>query len=413
MFTKIVRSVRRLFSSRDGGVAIQIGIGIVALTGMTGLGAETTYLYYKQRQMQSATDAASLSGAIALTQSGSPEIEARAVAARMGFAHGVDGVTVTVNVPPRSGSNTSISNAVEVGITQPQNMAIMGTLMMQSVSVGTRSVAKPTSEGRFCVLALDPSASQALFLNNNAVISNENCGVAVNSTSATALVLDNNAEIKGPTNVTGGWSLSNNAQLSGPHVQYAPPTADPYENVGVGDVPGCTTQTSEGSNQVTLNLTPGHFCNGWDFKNQAVLNLAPGIYYIDSKLSIKNGVVINGTSGVTLVINGNYAIDIANNAVLNLNASVDGNFAGIAIYGLRTATSSVLQKFSNNTILNLQGAVYFPNQTLEFDNNGTTLPNGCTQVIGRKVKLMNNVDLGNNCLNTGVKPLGPPAELIE
>ena len=59
-------------------------------------------------------------------------------------------------------------------------------------------------------------------------------------------------------------------------------------------------------------------------------------------------------------------------------------------------------------MLNLTGALYFPNQILELDNNTSSLPNhGCTQVIGRMVRFMNNVDLGSNCAGTGVKPIGP------
>jgi hypothetical protein len=383
---------------------------------MTGLGAEATYLLYKQREMQSATDAASLSGALALTQSGSPETEARAVASQMGFTHGVDGVTVTVHVPPVSGSNTSASNAVEVGISQPQQTTIIGALIMRTLSLSTRSVAKPQTAGNYCVLALNPSASQSMFLNNNAIISNPNCGVAVNSTNSTALLISNNAQIKGAVRVSGGASVSNNASppLSKMTLN-APPISDPYADVQSPTAPACTSQSGSGSNNITRNLTPGHFCSGWDFKNNVVLNLAPGTYYIDSKLSIKNNVVINGTAegGVTLVINSNYAIDIANNATLNINAPISGDNAGLAFFGPRNSTPSVLQKFSNNTIMNIQGAVYFPSQTLEFDNNGSTQPNGCTHVVASKIRLMNNAELGNNCQNTGVKPLGPPAELVE
>jgi hypothetical protein len=73
----------------------------------------------------------------------------------------------------------------------------------------------------------------------------------------------------------------------------------------------------------------------------------------------------------------------------------------------------VLQKFSNNAVLNLTGAVYFPNQILEFDNNGTAAAHGCTHVIGRMVKMMNNAELKNDCEDTGVRAIGAPAQLVE
>ena len=72
--------------------------------------------------------------------------------------------------------------------------------------------------------------------------------------------------------------------------------------------------------------------------------------------------------------------------------------------------------FANNTVLNLTGAVYFPNQIVNFNNNGTTAPSGgCTQVIGRRVTIANNVTLRANCNGTGTEQVSfaGAANLIE
>lgn len=414
MLKCIGASVRRLFSSQRGGISVHIGLGIMALAGMSGLGAETTFLYYKQRQMQAATDAASLSGVVALMHGGNASNEVAAIAGRMGFTTGMDGVTVTVHSPPVNGAYSGTSGAVEVQISQPHNMVLMRLFTNSSVTVATHSVASQSGGGgKYCVLALDPSAAQAMSLKNNAAMPNTECGAAVNSTSDTALALSNNAAIFGPVAVSGSWSLANNAKLWGAHTDHATATPDPYADVQVETAPACTAQSGSGSNNLTRNLTPGHFCSGWDFKNNVTLNLAAGTYYIDSKLSLKNNVVLNGLGGVTIVVNGNYAIDIANNATLNMTAPTSGNYSGITFMGLRTATSTVTQKFSNNTVLNVTGAVYFPNQIVEFDNNGTTSPTGCTQVIGRKIVMMNNANLDNNCDGTGVTQIGASVRLVE
>lgn len=415
MVNLIVRFVDRLIGARRGSVAVQIGLALGVLVGMAGLGTEGSFLIYKHRQIQSATDSAALSGALALSHADprDPESEVRAIAAGLGFRHGASQVTVTVNVPPVTGSHTGNMEAVEVIIAQPQNLSMMRLFGQAAVNVGARSVALRTETGRFCILALDPTVAQAMYLSNNAVIANPNCGAAINSTSSSALVMNNNAVINGPVVTRGSWSLANNAQLNGsPLIQHGTLVADPYADIQLQPAPACTGQSGSGSNDVTRNLTPGHFCGGWDFKNNVVLNLAAGTYYIDDKLSIKNNVTINGT-GVTLVINGNYAMDIDNNAHVNISAPTSGDYAGLVVFGLRTATPGVLQKFSNNTVLNIQGAVYFPNQILEFDNNGVTTAQGCTHVIGRMVRLMNNAELKNDCAATGVRPISPPAQLVE
>jgi hypothetical protein len=416
MFRRISTLLQRLVSSREGSVALQIGIGLAVLAGTVGLGTEGTVLIYKHRQMQSAADSAALSGAMALTQvyPRDPQSEARAVAARLGFVHGADEVNVTVNVPPLSGGQAGNAGAVEVVISQPQDLAMLRMFGGDSVNVGTRSVATRSATGRFCVLALDMTANQSMYVSNNAALTDPNCGVAVNSNSATALVMNNNAFINGPAITRGAFSLANNAHIYGePRIEHGTAIADPYADIQLQTPPACTGQSGSGSNNVTRNLTPGRFCSGWDFKNNVTLNLAPGTYYIDSQLSLKNNVVVNATGGVTLVVNGDYAIDIANNATINLTAPTSGDYAGMAFFGRRDATSTVLQKFSNNAILNIEGAIYFPNQILEIDNNGTTHPNGCTHAVARKIQFMNNVALGNNCDGTGVKPIGPPPQLVE
>ena len=415
MLSRTASAILRPVTSERGSVAVQIGVGLAVLIGMAGLGTEGSFLLYKHRQMQSVSDSAALSGAMALSQADSrgPESEARAIAAGLGFGHGAAQVAVTVNVPPASGAYAGNAEAVEVILAQPQDLLIMRLFGDAAVNVGTRSVALRDDRGRFCILALDPAAAQAMHLSNNAVIPNTECGVAVNSTSNSALYMRNNAAINGRVTTRGGWDLANNAALNGsPLEQHGPSIVDPYANVQLQAAPACTAQSGSGSNNVTRNLTPGHFCGGWTFANNVVLNLAAGTYYIDSKLSIKNNVTVNGT-GVTLVVNGNYAIDIGNNVTLDIAAPTSGDYAGLAFFGLRNATSSVLQKFSNNTVLNIQGAVYFPNQILEFDNNGATTSQGCTHVIARMVRMMNNVELKNDCAGTGVRPISPPAHLVE
>jgi Flp pilus assembly protein TadG len=420
MFNRIATSVRKVLSSRRGSVAIQMGLSIVSIIGIVGLGTEGTFLVYKQRQLQSATDSAAMSAVIALAQEypRDPESEASAIAANLGFVNGVNGTVVTVNNPPTSGAYAGDSDAIEVIIRQPNTVSMTRLFSNKLVNVSARSVARQW-KGRFCVLALDPSESQAMYMSNNAVLSSPDCDVAVNSSDASALYMRNNALINRNVITPGGADIADNAEIVGEIIN-APAVEDPYADVQLGTPPPCDTeQTTSGDNNESVNLSPPvpggpvRFCDGLDFKNGATVNLERGTYYIDSKLKLKNNAVLNGTEGVTIVINGNYAIDISNNAVLNITSPSDGNFAGIAFFGRRDATSNVTQKFENNTVMDIDGVVYFPNQILEFDNNGTTQPEGCTLLIARKVKVMNNVELLNDCDETKVKPISPGAKLVE
>ena len=403
----------KFIAARRGSVAIQIGLLLTVLCGMAALGTEMGLLLWKQRQMQAAADAAAMAATTAFA-AGYPadfQVEARAVAGTMGFVHGTDGTNVTAYHPPVSGAYAGDTNAIAVVVSQPQTLYLVSLFRDGLFNVGARAVAFVGNSGIYCMLALHPTASGAIAVSNNAIVTNPLCGVAANSSSRSAMTVSNNGAVNGPVSVHGNWTLSNNAHLYGsPLIHDGPIIADPYANVALQTIPACTSQSGSGKNNVTINVTPGHFCSGWDFSNNVVLNVAAGAYYIDQKMSIKNNVIVNATGGVTFIINGNYAVDIGNNARLNLTAPTTGPYAGLAFFGTRTGTTSVTQVFSNNATLNIQGTIYFPSQTIEIDNNGATTANGCTHVIAQIIEIENNVRLDNNCDATGVLPIGalPP-----
>jgi hypothetical protein len=367
--------------------------------------------------MQSAADGAAMSAATALGF-GYPtdfRMEGKAVSAKDGFTDGVDGTTVTINSPPANGSYAGDPNAVEAIISQPQTLNLIKLFRSGLFDVGARAVAVAEPGFRYCFLSLDLSASEAFYVQNNAIVSNPNCGVVVDSSAGDALRMRNNAEINGPTYVHGSWDLDVNAQLNGtPNVQDGPVVDDPYADVMLDPIPACTGQSGTASNGATVNLTPGNFCDGFNFQNNVTVNLAPGAYYIDSQFRAQNNVIINGTGGVTLIITGDYALDWGNGLTINLVAPTTGTYAGIALFGPRDGPENVVQDIDNNTTADIQGAIYFPSQILSIHNNGITGSAQCTQIIARVIRIYNNAYANNDCDGTGARPFGPGrSELVE
>ena len=423
-------NLRRLWRDRSGAYSIVTALMLPVLVGFAGFGTEAGLWFFDHQKMQGAADAAAYSAGLAysLGNTAGYSTEAKAVAAQYGFVDGSGGTTVTVNQPPASGSHTATTGAVEVIIQQSQQRLFSAVLTSSALNIAARAVATQNPGHSVCVLGLDPSAANTVSLTNNATLPNPNCALASNSSSASGLSLSNNAVVDGPTTSHGGDSLANNSALNGtPNLTNAATIPDPYASENPPAPPTCTAQNGvvtgphRGTLQVTADTTVNgvgvtHFCSGLNFSNNISVNFAPGIYFIDQQFIVSNNATLSG-SGVTFVINGNYAIGcatctppgISNNAILNLQAPGPGTpTAGIVFFGLRNATSTVTQTFSNNTVLNLTGAVYFPNQIVNFDNNASSSgANGCTQIIGRQVTLSNNVSLGANCPpSTGVTPMG-------
>lgn len=415
--SRYLSRVGRMLRAERGAVAVHIGLISIVLIGFGALGIEVGYLLLKHREMQSAADGAAMSAAAARSY-GYPadfRVEGKAVAAKNGFTDGAAGTTVTINSPPTKGPYAGNSEAVEAIVSQPQTAILIGLFRSGLFDVGARAVAVTQPGFRYCILALDPSASEALYVRNNAVVTNPDCGVAVNSGSSSALSLRNNAAINGPVHVHGDWDLANNANLNGsPNIRNAPVLDDPYANVMLEPLPACTGQSGTAGNNATVTLNPGNFCSGFDFANNTTVNLQPGTYYIGSKFDVTNNVTVNGMGGVTLVITGNYALDWGNNLHINLVAPTSGNYAGIALFGNRSASNNIEHVFNNNSYLDVQGVIYFPNQILRFLNNGITGTSQCTQIVARIIRIYNNAHLDNNCAGTGVRPIGPSlSKLVE
>lgn len=418
MLSRACHEWRALWRDCRGSYSVVTALMLPVVVGFVGFGSEAGLWLYDHQKMQGAADAAAYSAGLAYAAGNTSgfQAEAKAVAAQYGFVDGTGGTTVTVNQPPASGAHTSTPDAIEVVIRQSQTRLFTAALSSSNVDIAARAVATASAADTACVLGLDPAASGTVSLSNNAVLPDPDCGVVSNSSSASGLALSNNAVINGSTSSHGGDSLRNNARLNGhPNLTNAAAVPDPYASENPPSPPACTSQNGAGSNNGSRQLSPdatingvpmAHFCNGLNFTNNFSANFAPGIYFIDQQLVFGNNAIITGTN-VTLVINGNYAISIGNNATVDLTAPTSGPTSGIVFFGGRSATSTVVQDFSNNTILNLTGAIYFPNQILNFDNNASTSGNnGCTQVIARIVQLANNVSLGANCDSAGTTPIG-------
>jgi Flp pilus assembly protein TadG len=416
----VFRSLLHLGHDQRGIAAVTVAITLPLLFAFGALAINSGLWFTIKRQNQSAADAAALSAAYevlagntdvannlipAATEAATPPHNRYAGDALMSGGPSCAGSGSLVCYPY---TDSYVSNGVAVILQQNQS-SLFAYAPLASATIATKAVAVVKKLADACILALDPTAQpNALSLSNNASLVNASCGVASNSTAANALSLSNNATINGPVSVVGGWSLSNGAALNGsPNLQGAPAIPDPYSSLTLPSLPACPTGLNgTAQNNVTVDLIPGRYCGGWDFKNIVTVNLAAGTYYIDTKLSIKNDVTVNATLGVTIVVNGNYAIDIGNNAILNITAPAPGSgqpFPGMAIMDLST-TTNVTQVFDNSTTMNIKGAVYFRNQIIDFQNNASS-PGGCTQIIGRLIHLSNNVYINDNCSGVGTNPL--------
>lgn len=401
---------------RRGASAAMFAIALPVLAGMAALAIDAGTWMVEKRQAQGAADQAAYSAALA-GQAGANSTqwttEARAVAANMGFVDGVGGVTVAVTKPAPGYTG----DYWEVIVAQPQMGGLSRIFLATAPTARARAVAGLANGGNACVVGLNATANDTVRIANNANFSTAGCAIYSNSSSASALNCNNNCTIAASTYVVGGVATQPNSHLNGTTNQTgAAPAVDPYASVSLAGYPSTCTGATATATGGTIN--PGRYCGGINVPNGGSLTLTAGTYWIDQRFTMGNSAAtLNATSGVTIIIRPNpaaeYQMAIGNNAILNITAQSTGPFAGIAIMGLSNNGANA-PNFGNGIQFHILGALYFPNQLLNMDNNAIFDPALCTQLVADRVQLSNNVNMNNNCPGSGIRNFGAGiVQLIE
>src|SRR5579862_745810 len=255
------RSLRGLHSSDNGQTLVLVAVSVMMLMMMAALGVDVGWLHYQKEQMQKAADASALAGAEAMTYGSNWSQAAQNDATANGYQNGQNGITVTVNSPPKIDPIfKGKAGYVEAIVTQARPTFFMKVAGWSSVNVSARAVASTTASGSGCIIALDPTDSNTLLLNGNVSVSSS-CGVFVNSSSSQALNINGNSGylnagtagagigVVGPGTPGSGWSPSGGPYCDGssgfcPQPVNIPSFTDPLENLAEPVPTGCDHNTT-------------------------------------------------------------------------------------------------------------------------------------------------------------------------
>ena len=420
-------TLQRFARDERGVSAIIIGIGLTIMMGGAGLAIDIGLWYNDKRVAQGAADSAAYSAAVDYgagdTATGATSA-AKAIAAQYGLTDGSGGVTVTVNQPPKSGPNTGNSSALEVIIKKTETRFFAG-LFMNSAAVSARAVAIPGSTAsKYCILALDPTAATSVStagvdISGGATVDASACGFQVNASGPDALyltgganLLATNLSVVGNYIVTGGSSMT----VTGPKTTSAPAIADPYANVAVPTPGACAATNTYGSGG-TFTISPATYCNGLTINGGATVTMRPGVYIIDRGLfNLTNGANVTATGGVTIVLTSssgsNYATaTIDGGTTLTITAPTTGATKGLAFFQDQRASSSGVDTVTGGANLNVTGALYFPNQVVNY-SGGTNTTALCTQLIAYRINYTGGTTFKNSCSGTGVTGIGTAATTL-
>ena len=437
-----------MLRDRRGTVAVLLALALSAIVGFAGLGSEVASWYYTKRAMQSAANFAATSAAAELaaaTLSGSTVsgIEltdtGRSVAGIFHFIDGTNSTSVAVSNPPGTTSDltacsspfTSYNCYVEVVISQPQTPLLTALFMSSGPTITSRAVAfantKVADQG--CVMALDPNADVGLTTQGSPSLTLNSCAIYVNSTlNPGALTMGGAASITAAAayivgGINGGGLTTTDGTYTGVN-----PAIDPYQNVSVpwptpkpnaSAGQHCDQNGFSGSGTISASgATPYVFCNGLTITGNKTLNLCPGVYIIDQgSVDLHSGTInappssgCSTTGGVTIILANDTGgappdITVNGNFTLNITAPTTGSTAGLALFEDRVACSSCGNKINGGSTSNITGAIYFPNNSINYTGGSSTGGAVCTQLIAYQITFKGNSTFNSNCSSAGTKTI--------
>jgi len=382
------KRLEQLGKEEEGQALVLGALALVILMLMAGLGVDVGYLRYQKLQMQKAADAGAIAGASDLIYGTSAlaMVAAQHDVTANGFTNGINGTTVTVNIPPASGPWAGNDKYVEVIVAQAAPTFFMRVGGFDTVNVSSRAVASSVASSSGCIYALDPTDS-ATFTAEGSVNINSNCGIRVNSNSATAFYKTGSGNIS-LTNrtdgigVVGGVSEAGSGTITPEPREGIPGFIDPLAYVPAPTVGNCTTT-------MTLTITKsqsvpmGTYCGGIVIATNGTVTFS-GLYVLLGGLTVSPGSfpTLTGT-GVTFYNTGNptypYApITITGSSNSQLSAPTSGSLAGILVFQDRSIVAccgpSTVNTIDGSHGEIYTGAFYFPTTPVTYTANSTFPP---------------------------------------
>ena len=418
--------ISKIWHDRRGNAMIIAAAALPLLIGSAGLATDTIQWALWKRQLQRAADSAAIAGVYERSGSdhatnGVPAAVSKDLALNQHTGMTLQSGYPQVTYPSDSGTSR---DQVQVVLAVKRPLAFSSMFMKNAPLIKTTAVAAAVgTPGEFCVLSLQNNSKTGIQATGNATI-NMDCGMMTNSTSTNSAAGQGSSSVTATTlAAAGGIQQSANWHV-GSYQPYSPKLEDPYKDLAPDDGDSstcaasppalninnsnsgqdlsgdrCFSSLSIGSNR-TLTLRNGRiFINGGGVSIQGTLNLINATIILSNK-----------TAGAGQPIG---TFDMNASGQLNATAPTDGKWSGMAIYQDRRAvddaptgniTASSPNRINGNSTNKVTGVVYFPNQQLTYNGDGTGTAT-CTQFVAKRIYWSGNSGMNNftaNCDMAGI-----------
>ena len=419
----------KLWNDKRGNAMILAAAALPLLIGSAGLATDTIQWALWKRQLQRAADSAAIAGVYDRVAAKSTDGTAAAVDKDLGLNNSLDStkfplVTKTVSFPADVGSQ---KQQVRVVLAVQRPLSFSSMFMANAPLIRTAATAATvSSDGEFCVLSLQNNSKTGIQATGSATITMD-CGMMTNSTSTNSAAGQGSSRVTATTlAAAGGIQQSSNWNVQS-YQPYSPALEDPYKDLtpDSSDFGTCASSPPSltiGNSNTGLVVNGGACYSSLSIGTNRVLTLKNGVYVISGgsvniqgTLNLTNAVLLltNKNSGATQPIG---SLNMNASGQLNGSAMTTGKWKGMAIYQDRRAvdsaptgniSSSSPNKINGNSTNKITGVVYFPNQQLTYEGNGTGSAT-CTQFVAKRIYWSGNSGINNftkNCDLYGISSI--------
>ena len=390
---------RDLIRSTSGSTVIIFALAVPVLLGTAGAAVDYGIWVKQRTQLQSAADAAAMAAARELAVSAYDQKRMQAVAESWAkkalVAEGAElGLTIKVGPLDRGTS-------VQVELRHDQKQYLSGILAVVPGHIEASSVATLQGRRRLCVIALDPSNRQTIYLKSNSWLTAKDCDVHSNSASSSGVESDSGIQVTAERVCSGG-GFYGQGTFFGEKEGDCRKVDDPIADRAPPAIGGCLKTKTSIDNKGKANarhvLEPGTYCGGLFIGGNSYVTLSPGEYIIkDGPFVVDSNADVRG-DGVGFYLTGPGSIfEFLSNARISLDAPRSGPLAGLLFFEDRAAPLLREHAIKTNYASNMTGTVYLPRGRFVVDaTNDVAQQSAFTVIVARQLLLTANPKLTLN-----------------
>jgi Flp pilus assembly protein TadG len=366
MLSRPCNGLRKLARETRGGIAVIFAISLPVLLGTLGLASDYAMMMKVETDLQKAADAAAMAGAREIPLARRDAIQVKSAAQSFAaFALTGDSAATAENLAASQltveASVVDNFSGVKVDIEESWTPFFAHFVQSGITPVRVTATARFVGSNNLCVLGL-AKTNRGVYLDRDARLTGNSCGVFANSTDADGLRVDSGAKLKASVICSaGGSDVSGTATVDPRPITDCPAIADPLASRPAPAFGGCDHNALQIKDQ-NKTLDPGVYCGGLIITGTSIVTLNPGTYVIKDGMLQVSGSATMGGDGVAFFITGKSAgkINFAANTHIQLTAPDGGPMAGLLFFEDRGLTVKLKHRITSNDARKLIGTIYFP-----------------------------------------------------